>query len=135
MPSTQMMLVELDLPIRTYDIDFAGIVSNIVYIRWLEDLRLKMLAQHYVALPNLILTGIAPVLTNTEISYQRQLTIHDRAVGKMWISKLGNLRCMLAAEIFDEENCVATAKQTVIFINLTTRRPVRMPAEFIASTN
>ena len=31
---------EQPLPIRTYDIDFAGIVSNIVFIRWLEDLRL-----------------------------------------------------------------------------------------------
>ena len=30
--------VSLNLPIKTYDIDFAGIVSNIVYIRWLEDL-------------------------------------------------------------------------------------------------
>ena len=28
---------EQPLPIRTYDIDFAGIVSNIVFIRWLED--------------------------------------------------------------------------------------------------
>jgi acyl-CoA thioester hydrolase len=45
MSSSQMMLVELELPIRTYDIDFAGIVSNIVYIRWLEDLRIQMLAQ------------------------------------------------------------------------------------------
>ena len=27
---------EQPLPIRTYDIDFAGIVSNIVFIRWLE---------------------------------------------------------------------------------------------------
>ncbi len=39
--------VALDLPIKTYDIDFAGIVSNIVYIRWLEDLRLKMLESHF----------------------------------------------------------------------------------------
>jgi acyl-CoA thioester hydrolase len=34
---------EQPLPIRTYDIDFAGIVSNIVFIRWLEDLRLALL--------------------------------------------------------------------------------------------
>ena len=32
---------EQPLPIRTYDIDFARIVSNIVFIRWLEDLRLR----------------------------------------------------------------------------------------------
>ena len=39
--------IALDLPIKTYDIDFAGIVSNIVYIRWLEDLRLKMINCKY----------------------------------------------------------------------------------------
>ena len=33
---------EQPLPIRTYDIDFAGIVSNIVFIRWLEDLAGRM---------------------------------------------------------------------------------------------
>ena len=38
---------EQPLPIRTYDIDFAGIVSNIVFIRWLEDLRLALLDQTY----------------------------------------------------------------------------------------
>ena len=30
---------EQPLAIRTYDIDFAGIVSNIVFVRWLEDLQ------------------------------------------------------------------------------------------------
>jgi acyl-CoA thioester hydrolase len=128
------MLVELDLPIRTYDIDFAGIVSNIVYVRWLEDLRLTMLEQHYRALPELLLTGIAPILTNTEINYQRQLTIHDRAIGRMWIEELGTLRCILAAEVVTDGHSAAQAKQTVLFINLTTRRPVKIPQDFPSNT-
>jgi acyl-CoA thioester hydrolase len=128
------MLVELDLPIRTYDIDFAGIVSNLVYVRWLEDLRLTMLAQHYIPLPDLLLTGIAPILTNTEINYQRQLTIQDCAIGRMWIEELGTLRCILAAEILNGEHSAAQAKQTILFISLTTRRPVRIPADFITNT-
>ena len=45
--------VSLNLSIQTYDIDFAGIVSNIVYIRWLEDLRLKML-ETYLPLEQLM---------------------------------------------------------------------------------
>jgi acyl-CoA thioester hydrolase len=125
------MLVEIDFPIRTYDIDFAGIVSNIVYIRWLEDLRLTMLAQHYRPLPEILLTGIAPILINTDISYKQQITIHDRAIGKMWIEEVGNLRCTLAAEISSTGRLAAQAKQTVVFIDLATRRPVRMPTEFV----
>ncbi len=131
--TTRSMLVELELPIRTYDIDFAGIVSNIVYVRWLEDLRLTMLSQYYMPLPDLLLTGIAPILTNTEINYQRQLTIHDRAFGRMWLEELGTLRCVVAAEILNGKYSAAQAKQTVLLIDLTTRRPVRIPPDFMAN--
>jgi acyl-CoA thioester hydrolase len=130
------MKIELALPIRTYDIDFAGIVSNIVYVRWLEDLRLTILAQHFRPLPEILLTGIAPILIKTDISYKQQLTIHDRAIGKMWIEEMGSLRCILAAEIISDDNesvrLAAQAQQTVIFIDLNTRRPVRIPPDFLA---
>jgi acyl-CoA thioester hydrolase len=82
------------------------------------------------AIDNFI-TGIAPILTNTEINYQRQLTIHDRAIGRMWIEELGSLRCIVAAEILNGKYSAAQAKQTVLFINLTTRRPVRIPPDFL----
>ncbi len=45
--SDRPLEVELTIPVRSYDIDFAGIVSNIVYIRWLEDLRSKWLDEHF----------------------------------------------------------------------------------------
>jgi acyl-CoA thioesterase FadM len=38
------LLVELPIVVKTYDIDFANIVHNRVYIRWLEDLRQQRLA-------------------------------------------------------------------------------------------
>ena len=53
--------VELYLPVRTYDIDFAGIVNNIVYVRWLEDLRLEMLSR-FLPLEELLQNGIAPLI-------------------------------------------------------------------------
>ena len=59
--------VQLALPIRTYDIDFAGVVSNIVYIRWLEDLRLKMLEVH-LPLEQQITSGYGPLLASTYTS-------------------------------------------------------------------
>jgi acyl-CoA thioester hydrolase len=34
-----MQTVQHEFRVNTYGIDFAGIVSNISYIRWLEDLR------------------------------------------------------------------------------------------------
>ena len=65
---------EQPLPIRTYDIDFAGIVSNIVFIRWLEDLRLALLDQAY-PLIRALAEDVAPILRATRLSYRRPVTI------------------------------------------------------------
>jgi acyl-CoA thioester hydrolase len=121
--------IALDLAIKTYDIDFAGIVSNIVYIRWLEDLRLKMLESHF-PIENLMSKGYCPTVNSTEIRYQKALRLGDRPVGKMWMSQLGRLRCTLQAEICLDNRIVATATQVGFFINLETMRPIAMPEEF-----
>src|SRR5487761_53174 len=88
---------EIALPIRTYDIDFAGIVSNIVFIRWLEDLRLGLMAQSY-PLVRALSEDVAPVLLETRIRYRRPVTIRDPLFGRMRVADLGRVRWQLAAE-------------------------------------
>ena len=117
-----------NLPIQTYDIDFAGIVSNIVYIRWLEDLRLKML-EVYHPLEQLMNKGYCPIVESTQIQYKKALKMFDRPVGKIWMSQLGRLRCTLSAEIYLNEQIVTSATQTGYFINLETMRPVAIPSD------
>ena len=123
-----MHRVSLDFSVKTYDIDFAGIVSNLVYIRWLEDLRLELLAQRY-PLERMVADGIGPVLLETSISYREVITIHDSPTGDMEIESIGNLRWTVAARFTSSERrrVHATARQTGIFIRLDTRRPVRVP--------
>lgn len=123
--------VSLNLPIKTYDIDFAGIVSNIVYIRWLEDLRLQVL-ETYLPLKQLMAEGYCPIIDSTEIKYKKALRMHDHPVGKMWIEKLGKLRCTLQAEVYLDNQLVTTATQTGFFINLETMRPRAIPEKLKA---
>ena len=110
-------------------IAFAGIVSNIVYLRWLEDLRLKIL-ESYLPLEQLMAKGYCPIVNSTEIKYQKALRLGDRPVGKMWMSQLGRLRCTLQAEIYLGQEIAATATQVGFFISLETRRAIAMPEEF-----
>lgn len=35
-----LLVVEKEIEVNGYDIDVMGVVSNIVYIRWFEDLRI-----------------------------------------------------------------------------------------------
>lgn len=120
--------VTLDLPVKTYDIDFAGIVSNIVYLRWLEDLRLKIL-ETYLPLEQLMARGYCPIIASTQIQYKKALKMFDRPVGKMWVAELGRSRCTLQTEIYLDRTVTTTATQVGFFINLETMRPIAIPEE------
>lgn len=112
--------------VQTYDIDFAGIVSNIVFIRWLEDLRLGLMDLSY-PLTRALAEDVAPILSSTRIAYRRPLTIADRPVGRMRVAALGRVRWRLAAEFTIGEAICAEAEQEGLFIRLSTRRPIAIP--------
>lgn len=121
--------LEVVLPLRvgSYDIDYAGIVSNIVYVRWLEDLRLKMLEEH-LPLPDQVAEGYAPILLTTHIDYHRALRMFDEPVGRMWVAGLSRLRWTVEAEILIGAERAATATQIGVFLRLDNLRAVPSPA-------
>ncbi|MBW4577164.1 MAG: acyl-CoA thioesterase [Aphanothece sp. CMT-3BRIN-NPC111] len=118
--------VEIDLPVRTYDIDFAGVVSNIVYVRWLEDLRLEILAR-YFPLEEQLNNGIAPVIVQTKIDYKLPIRIGDNPIGKMWLKTMESLRLSVSAEINVNGKVAAFGEQVGVFINLQNNKPIRIP--------
>jgi acyl-CoA thioester hydrolase len=119
-------IYEEALRIRTYDIDFAGIVGNIVFIRWLEDLRLGLMAQAY-PLIRALAEDVAPILLATRITYRRPVTIADPLVGRIRVAGLGRVRWRLAAEFTVGEALHVEAEQEGLFMRLSTRRPIAIP--------
>jgi acyl-CoA thioester hydrolase len=47
MTTKRAMQISLDIYIKAYEIDAMGIVSNIVYVKWFEDMRHIFLDQFY----------------------------------------------------------------------------------------
>lgn len=126
-----MQTVQHSFRVMTYDIDFAGIVSNISYIRWLEDLR-NLFAEQALSIGDALQRGIAPALMRTEIDYLAPVRFPDTVIGKMWMADQGRSRWVVAAEFQSEgtNQIVARAKQMGVFISLETLRPVRLPEEY-----
>ena len=120
------LLIERPIVVRTYDIDFANIVHNIVYFRWLEDLRSEILAD-VLPIAEILTTGISPILTASAIEYRWPVRIGDAAVGRMWVAELSRTRWTLAAEIVVGQRVCAAARQSGYFADLKTLRPVRVP--------
>lgn len=123
---SRALLIERPIVVRTYDIDFANIVHNIVYLRWLEDLRSEILAD-VLPIEQILSTGISPILTRTEIDYQLPVRIGDAVTGRMWVANLSHTRWTLASEILVDGQVCATGHQSGYFANLKTLRPVRVP--------
>lgn len=115
------------ITVRTYDIDFAGFVSNIVYSRWLEDLRLQMLAAFFPLDAAMQVQGIAPVLLRTEIDFKRAIRLFDPVQGRMWLAEAGRVRQMVQVEFTVNGVLHAAARQTTCFIDLASGRPVATP--------
>lgn len=130
MPTTEKKPFEvfINFSVQTYDIDFAGVVSNIVYIRWLEDLRLAIL-ENYYPLERFLEAGVAPTLIQTNIRYLRPVTIWDKPVGHMWIDRMRRLKFGFKAEITVDGEAAITAEQVGCLINMAENKAVPMPDE------
>ena len=125
---TQQRLLQVDLPItvKTYDIDFLGIVSNISYVRWMEDLRLHFLEVHY-PLQKLVAELTVPILTQTHIEYKRPIRMHDPVNGTLWMEKFDSSGWVANAEFIVNGKIAATANQGGVFINIGTMKPANPP--------
>jgi len=121
------LLVALPIRIKTYDIDWVGHVNNIVYVRWLEDLRLHLLDVHF-PLEALRSEGVAPIIVTTNIHYRQGIALSDHEVdASMWISKIGLAAFHLSAEFRVGEDLRCTATQRGTFVDHAKMKPMRVP--------
>ena len=132
--ATAIRACPVQMPIRVggYDVDFQGVVNNIVYVRWFEDLRFRLLDEH-LPLAVQMAAGFAPMLTSTHVEYRRPVRLLDHPVGRLWISSAGRARWTVEIEISVGDVVAATGVQAGVFVDLKTLRPVRVPEVFTAA--
>jgi acyl-CoA thioester hydrolase len=127
----QMIEAHHVFSVMTYDIDFAGVLNNGVYIRWLEDLRL-MYADQILPLAEADQRGIVPTLSRTEIDYVAPVRFPDKVEGRMGMLEHGRARFILWGEFRSQALGLVTARarQVGVFVYRQTLRPAPLPVEF-----
>ncbi|HEY9713127.1 MAG TPA: thioesterase family protein [Chroococcales cyanobacterium] len=118
--------IAVPIKVKTYDIDSAGHVSNIVYLRWMEDLRLELMERHF-SYQSFIEAGYQPIIAATEIQYKRAVKLFDRPIGHMWIESLSAASMRFHGEIVVNGEVTTRAFHTGVFVDVTSGRPRRMP--------
>ena len=107
----------------------AGIVSNIVYVRWLEDLRAELLQQH--ALTRVLFErNLVLVVVRTEIEYRAPLRFLDHCRGRMRIIEIGRTSVTMHADFRNREGLVVSeAKQVGVLVDSPAGKPILLPDE------
>jgi len=124
-------LITLPIKVKSYDIDFANIVHNAVYSRWLEDLRSELILAVY-SFEEMLADGISPILTKTEIEYRLPIRFGEEVTGSMWVSGLTRVRWTVEAEFRVGEQIRTFSRQQGYFASLKTLRPIRVPEKLRA---
>ncbi len=121
-----------NITVGTYDVDFAGHVSNLSYLRWLEDMRLKLF-DNFFPLAKFIEKGLVPVIASTKIDYKKTIRLFDKPIGYMWIDSLGAASIKISACILLNSVVTTEASHVAVFIDQNSGKPVKVPQEIISA--
>jgi acyl-CoA thioester hydrolase len=111
------VFIKIPLYVNTYDIDIAGHVNNIVYVKWLEKLRNELFSE-LCPLEILISKNIYPVIVGCEMKYKKQIGLFDKPIGRMCLFKHSHGMLLLKAEIEVELKPVFSAMQKCVLLYL-----------------
>lgn len=115
--------IQMKIDIETYDIDIAGHVNNIVFIRWLEKMRTRLLAG-IVPFPKLLDKNIYPVVISTEAKYKKLIKLFDKPVGSMMLGYYSHGLMILNAAIKVNNITVFSAVQKCVLIDLKSNKMI-----------
>lgn len=81
------MLIEMPIPVHSYDVDYMQIVNNTVYVKWFENLRMAILDK-YFPLAEMMKFHNMLILSETIVEYKRSIGPYDKPTGVAWIDEL-----------------------------------------------
>lgn len=127
--TVRKLVSEKAIEVNGYDIDAMGIVSNIVYIRWFEDLRTDFINQ-YMPYSEMMNQHISPILMKTTAEYKTPITIHDKPKCRCYIVKASKLRWEFEFEIVSEGKVHCLGYQNGKFFDLQKQKVTKLPEVF-----
>src|SRR5882724_9570050 len=111
------------------DIDELGHVSNLVYLRWVQDVAMahtRALGWDYAQYRAL---GAVFMVRRHEIDYVAQVTLGQALRAETWVDSWKLASCVRKTEIMRDGKVVARAATTWAMIGIASGRPQRIPDE------
>jgi acyl-CoA thioester hydrolase len=116
--------------IRWADMDMLGHVNNVVYFRYMEQARIEWL--YALAAGAGYRSGQGPVIVNASCNFAVPLVYPGDVQVKLWLGDPGRTSIGSFYEIFSNGRPHADGAAKIVWIDLTTGRPVPLPEAIAA---
>lgn len=127
-----MITGEIKLRVRYSDTDQMGYVYYGRYASFYEVARVELFRSLGFSYKKLEEEGIGMPVIDMETKYILPIKYDEQIKINTIIENLPSSRISFKYEVYNQNNELAnTAKTTLTFINLTNKKPVRMPAELL----
>lgn len=127
--------ISTEVRVMYFDTDAGGVVHNIVYLRFIETARTLLAIQMGMDFEEIQRTGIHAVVTRTEIDYKRPARLGEilRVQGR--VTEWSGIRFWVEFEVIraSDNAVLATSRQALALVQVSTGKPVRLPAGFPAT--
>jgi YbgC/YbaW family acyl-CoA thioester hydrolase len=124
--------IETPVQVMFFDTDCAGVVHNIVYLRFIEVARTLLAEQLGMGLVDMAASQTFPVVVRTEIDYRRPAKLGDKLVVHGWLESVERLRFWCGFEIRRPADAavIASSRQMLAVIQMPAGKPVRLPEDW-----
>ena len=126
---------ELELAVDAQDIDMLGHASNLVFVRWIQDVALAHSAAVGLDLSAYQRIGGVFVVARHEIDYMRPAMLGDSIRARTWVSDVMAAKCIRHTELTRAQGgeLLAKALTTWAFVTIDTGRPRRITPDVRAA--
>jgi YbgC/YbaW family acyl-CoA thioester hydrolase len=127
-------VIRLAQPIYTFDIDFAGVVSNINYLRWSEIWRLEFARRLGLGVEEMLAAGLLPLMVRQELNFIRPLRFGESVSLEGWVERIGTSSVTLWLEMREAltGQLCCDNRQVMVMTDRKTRASVPIPPQFRA---
>lgn len=132
MRTTPPKHAEVEIEVRYAETDQMGVVHHANWIVWLELARTRLCLDagfHYSEIEK---QGLLLLVTSVEISYRGAARYGESVVVSCWVHEVGSRAVTFAYHVRRGEALLATATTGHVWVDATSRRPVRFPEELKA---
>jgi acyl-CoA thioester hydrolase len=122
------LVLNVDIPVRWYDMDAFGHVNNSVFFTYFEQARVLWWAE--ITPPGVSFAETGPVIINASCTFFKAITYPDNVTVKLFVGPAGNSSYECFYEIYSQAQpdvLYAEGATKVVWVDRTAERSVPLP--------